>query len=113
MPFKVAFGDVKPGVAGDVCGGQACALSVIPGEDPESIGLRVRGRFWSMQHQGLDSRLRGNDGVVGSGAVCWAGPCCGVVTRGLGRFGGGCGGACRKRCTTRNLPVSVAVRSIS
>lgn len=73
MPFKVAFGDIKPGVAGDVCGGQACALSVIPGEDPESIGRRVRRRFWWMRHQGLASRLRGNDGVVGAmGAVRWA-----------------------------------------
>ncbi|MCK2165881.1 hypothetical protein [Thalassospira xiamenensis] len=48
-------------------------------------GLRLR-------REGLDSRLRGNDGGGGgggSGAVCWAGPCRGVVPRGLGRFGGG------------------------
>jgi len=95
MPFKVAFGDIKPVGAGEVCGGKACALSVIPGEDPESIGRWVRWRFWRMQHQGLDSRLRGNDGGGrggGNGAARCTGPSCGVVPRGLGRFGGGvCG----------------------
>jgi len=77
------------------------------------MGRRVRWRFWSMRHQGLDSRLRGNDGVVG--AVLYAGPGRAVV---LGRVVWGglavrARAACRNICTTRNLPVSVAVRSIS